>query len=57
MSDTKVPHPPTCKKCRSDDVKALVMKPEIVYWWCSKCGAISGESLDRRDTENIRDNA
>ena len=47
MSPT-LPEAPSCRKCGSTEVRSMIVKPEIVYWWCAKCGAIFGHSLEQK---------
>src|SRR5262245_31363643 len=34
--------PLSCSKCGSTDVSTLSVKPEVVFWWCARCGSIWG---------------
>jgi len=33
---------PACRKCGSADVSAMSVTPDVIFWWCAKCGSIWG---------------
>ena len=39
--------PPHCKDCGGASVKPIVLKPEVIFWWCATCAKIWGESRAR----------
>jgi PAS domain S-box-containing protein len=42
LSDADATIPLSCDKCRSTDVSAMSVTPQVIYWWCATCGSIWG---------------